>query len=106
NQVDQQVLGLNLLGEDEDPCCLRPKPSETHTVREEGGAGTTCIGNMGLYGLLQRQMAQRQRQEMDSDEDSSSQDEDNCEKPTMIKEQTSKTRDLSGQSRKGLEDID
>ncbi|RXN18413.1 DNA excision repair ERCC-6-like 2 [Labeo rohita] len=98
------VLDFSSASEDEDPCCSRSKPSETHTG-EEGGAGTTCIGNMGLYGLLQRQMAQRQRQEMDSDEDSSSQDEDNCEKPTMIKEQTSKTRDLSVQSREGLEEV-
>ncbi|XP_073675019.1 DNA excision repair protein ERCC-6-like 2 [Garra rufa] len=93
-----EVLDFSSASEDEDPCCSKTKPSG-----EEGGAGATCIGNIGLYGLLQRQMAQRQQQEMDSDEDSSSQDEDNCEKPTTIKEQTSKPRDMSVESKKGLE---
>ncbi|KAK2898693.1 hypothetical protein Q8A67_010111 [Cirrhinus molitorella] len=97
------VLDFSSASEDEDPCCSKPRASETHTG-EEGGAGATCVGNMGLYGLLQRQMAQRQKQET-SDEDSSSQDEDNCEKPTMIKEQTSKTQNQSVESKKGLEGI-
>ncbi len=81
------MLDFSSASEDEDPCCSRPRPSEARTG-EEGGAGTACIGNMGLYGLLQRQMAQRERQETDSDRDSSSQsqDEDHCEKPTMIRD--------------------
>ncbi|KAF4109865.1 DNA excision repair protein ERCC-6-like 2 isoform X1 [Onychostoma macrolepis] len=100
------VLDFSSASEDEDPCCSRPRPSKAHTG-EEGGAGTACIGNMGLYGLLQRQMAQRERQETDSDEDSSSQsqDEDYCEKLTMIKGQTSKTRDLFVESKDRLEGV-
>uniref|UniRef100_A0A671LC05 DNA excision repair protein ERCC-6-like 2 n=1 Tax=Sinocyclocheilus anshuiensis TaxID=1608454 RepID=A0A671LC05_9TELE len=98
------VLDFSSASEDEDPCCSRPRPSEALTG-EVGGDGATCIGNMGLYGLLQRQMAQRERQEKDSDEDSSSQDEDNCEKPIMIKGQTSKTRDLSVESKEMLEGV-
>ncbi|XP_051759238.1 LOW QUALITY PROTEIN: DNA excision repair protein ERCC-6-like 2 [Ctenopharyngodon idella] len=98
------VLDFSSASEDEDPCCSRP--SETHTG-EQMGAGTTCIGNMGLYGVLQRQMAQRGLQETDSDEDSSShsQDEDNYAKPTMIKGQASKTQDLSSESKEGMEGV-
>ncbi|KTG34914.1 hypothetical protein cypCar_00017527 [Cyprinus carpio] len=91
------VLDFSSASEDEDPCCSRPRPSAAHTG-EEGGAGTACIGNMGLYGLLQRQLARRERQETDSDED-------NCEKPTMIKGQTSKTRDLFVESKEMLEGV-
>ncbi|XP_016389500.1 DNA excision repair protein ERCC-6-like 2 [Sinocyclocheilus rhinocerous] len=98
------VLDFSSASEDEDPCCSRPRPSEALTG-EVGGDGATCIGNMGLYGLLQRQIAQREWQETDSDEDSSSQDEDNCEKPIMIKGQTSKTRDLSVESKEMLEGV-
>lgn len=100
------MLDFSSASEDEDPCCSRPRPSEAHTG-EEGGAGTACIGNIGLYGLLQRQMAQRERQETDSDEDSSSksQDEDHCENPSMIKGQTSKTRDLFVESKERLEGV-
>uniref|UniRef100_A0A8C2KIZ9 Excision repair cross-complementation group 6-like 2 n=1 Tax=Cyprinus carpio TaxID=7962 RepID=A0A8C2KIZ9_CYPCA len=98
------VLDFSSASEDEDPCCSRPRPSAAHTG-EEGGAGTACIGNMGLYGLLQRHLARRERQETDSDEDSNSQDEDNCEKPTMIKGQTSKTRDLFVESKEMLEGV-
>ncbi|XP_048065793.1 DNA excision repair protein ERCC-6-like 2 isoform X1 [Megalobrama amblycephala] len=96
------VLDFSSASEDEDPCCSRP--SKTHTG-EQMGAGTTCIGNMGLYGVLQRQMAQRGQQETDSDEDSSShsQDEDNYAKPTMNKGQASKTQDLSSESKEGME---
>lgn len=95
------VLDFSSGSEDEDPCCSRP--SEMHTG-EQMGAGTTCIGNMGLYGVLQRQMAQRGQQEMDSDEDSSShsQDEDNYAKPTMNKGQASKTQDLSSESKEAM----
>ncbi|XP_043103741.1 DNA excision repair protein ERCC-6-like 2 [Puntigrus tetrazona] len=98
------VLDFSSASEDEDPCCSRSRPSEAHTG-EEGGAGANCIGNMGLYGLLQRQMAQRARQETDSDEDSSSPDEDNCKKPTTIKEQTSKTRDLFTESKERVDGV-
>lgn len=98
------VLDFSSASEDEDPCCSRA--SETLTG-EQMGAGTTCIGNMGLYGVLQRQMAQRGLQETDSDEDSSShsQDEDNYAKPTMIKGQASKTQDPSSESREGMEGV-
>uniref|UniRef100_A0A672RND9 DNA excision repair protein ERCC-6-like 2 n=1 Tax=Sinocyclocheilus grahami TaxID=75366 RepID=A0A672RND9_SINGR len=98
------VLDFSSASEDEDPCCSRRRPSEALTG-EVGGDGATCIGNMGLYDLLQRQMAQREQQEKDSDEDSSSQDEDNCEKPIMIKGQTSKMRDLSVESKEMLEGV-
>lgn len=98
------VLDFSSASEDEDPCCSRP--SETHTG-EQMGTGTNCIGNMGLYGVLQRQMALRGQQEMDSDEDSSShsQDEDNYAKPTMIKGQASKAQDLSNESKEGMEGV-
>ncbi|XP_026125851.1 DNA excision repair protein ERCC-6-like 2 isoform X1 [Carassius auratus] len=99
------VLDFSSASEDEDPCCSRPRSSEAHTGEVGGAGGTACIGNTGLYGLLQRQLAQRERQETDSDEDSSSQDEDNCEKPTMIKGQTSKTRDLFVEPKEMLEGV-
>ncbi len=98
------VLDFSSASEDEDPCCSRPRPSEAHTG-EEGGAVSACFDNMGLYSLLQRQMAQRERQDSDEDSSSQSQDEDYCEKPTMIKGQTSKTRDLYVESKERLEGV-
>ncbi|XP_067269700.1 DNA excision repair protein ERCC-6-like 2 isoform X2 [Pseudorasbora parva] len=94
------VLDFSSASEDEDPCCSRPP--ETHTG-EHTGAGTTCIGNIGLYSVLQGQMAQRGLQDTDSEEDSSSQsqDEDNCAKPTAIKVQASK----SSESKEGMEGV-
>lgn len=94
------VLDFSSASEDEDPCCSRP--SETHTG-ERMGDGTTCIGNMGLYSVLQRQMTQRGLQETDSEEDcsSQSQDEDNYAKPTTIKVQASK----SSKFKEGMEGI-
>lgn len=96
------VLDFSSASEDEDPCCSRP--SETHTG-EQTGAGTSCIGNMGLYSVLQRQMTQRGLQETDSEEDFSSQDEDNYAKPTTIKGHASKTLDLSTESEEGMEGV-
>lgn len=98
------VLDFSSASEDEDPCCSRR--SETHTG-EQTGAGTSCIGNMGLYSVLQRQITQRGLQETDSEEDfsSQSQNEDNCAKPTTIKGQASKTLDLSIESDEGIEGV-
>lgn len=100
------VLDFSSASEDEDPCCSRP--SETHTG-EQTGAGTSCIGNMGLYSALQRHMTQRGLQETDSEEDfsSHSQDDDNYQyaKPTTIKGQASKTLDLSIESDEGMEGV-
>ncbi len=50
-------------------------------------------------------MAQRERQDSDEDSSSQSQDEDYCEKPTMIKGQTSKARDLFVESKERLEGV-
>lgn len=72
------------------------------------GAGNTCIGNTGLCNLLQKHMTEIRQQDTDTEEDSSSQsqdEEDNCEKLTALKGQTSKIRDLSSESEEELEGV-
>lgn len=75
-----EVLDFSSASEDEDPCCSKQRSSNPHTGEEMGGA---CIDNLGLYRLLQQQIAQREQQGTDSSEEdfsNQSQDEENQEK--------------------------
>lgn len=100
-----EVLDFSSGSEDEDPCCSKQRPSETHSG-EQMVASNTCIGNTGLCNLLQKQMTEIRQRDTDTEEDSSSEshdEDDNCEKLTAIK--TSKVKDLSSESEEELEGV-
>ncbi|TRY86501.1 hypothetical protein DNTS_010128 [Danionella cerebrum] len=82
------LLDFSSGSEDEDPCCSKPRSTQTHTA-EQIAANTTYIGSTGLYSLLQRRMDERGLQETDTEEDSSSLSQD--EATTQTKGQISRS---------------